>query len=365
MKKLLSVLLILVLCCGLMAGCGDKEEPAEIIGNPYADYTLSDYVTLPDYDSYTPEAVGEITVTDDEIMDTINEILETVAETKDVKKGKVEKGDTVKISFEGTLADGTSLPGMQSDSTVLTLGEGGWIDGFEESIYGATIGEPVTAELRFPDPYPNNNEVAGKDVTFVITVLSKVEKDIPELDTDFVKQYSDKKTVEEYKAYVAEQLEYLKLDERLGEIKTEIFEQIKEEATVKELIQEKIDAEISKIDTRYRDTAKAEGIEWEQYLDQTFKFDQAEYDAQLKDYAEDAVTEQMIVYAMAEKEGVEVTQQEYDNVLASVLNSVGLASAEEFKQYVGVSLDEYAEMYNVKLNLVLEKALTAIYERIS
>lgn len=365
MKKLLSVLLIFVLCFGLMTGCGDKEEKSEIIGNPYADYTLSDYVTLPDYDSYTPEEVGEITVTDEEIMTTINEILSTVASTKDVTKGKVEKGDTVKISFEGTLADGTSLPGMKSDSTSLTLGEGGWIAGFEESIYGATIGEPVTAELKFPDPYPNNNDLAGKDVTFVIKVLSKVEKDIPEFDNNFVKQYSDKKNVEEYKAYVAEQLEYLKMDERLGEIKTKIYDQIKKEAVVSGLIQEKVDAEVNKIDTRYRETAKAEGVEWEQYLDQTFKFDQAEYDAQLKEYAETAVNEQMIVYAMAEKEGIEVSQDEYDNVLTTVLNSVGLASAEEFKQYVGVSLDEYAEMYNVKLNLVLEKALTSIYDRIS
>lgn len=363
MKKILSVLLVVVLCFGLMTGCGGNK--GEIIGNPYADYNLAEYVTLPDYDSYVPEEVGEITVTDEDIEDAVNEILASAASTKDVTKGTVEKGDSVTISFEGTLADGTSVPGMSSESTSLTLGEGGWIEGFEESIYGATIGEPVTAELRFPDPYPKNTELSGKDVTFVITVLSKTESVLPELNEDFVKEYSDKKTVEEYKAYIAEELETMKRDERLGEIKTTIFNQIREEVVISELIQERVDEEIKLFDDRYKEQAELQGITWDEYRDQTFSFSQEEYDEQLKDYGESIVRDQMIAYAMAEKEKVGVTQEEYDNLLADVLASVGLSSKEEFQQYVGVSLEEYAEMSNVKLNLVIEKALDKIYERIS
>ena len=365
MKKILSLLLVFILCAGLMAGCGDKEKNEGIVDNPFADYTLSDYVTLPDYDSYTTEEVGEITVTDDEIEDAIKELLEATADSKDVTEGRVEKGDTVKISFKGTLADGTSLEGMQSDSTALTLGNGGWIDGFEESIYGATIGEPITAELKFPDPYPNNTDLSGKDVTFVITVLSKSEKVIPELNEDFVKKYSDKKTVDEFRTYVAEQLEISKTEERLGELRTDIYNQIKEEATVSEVIEEKVNEETAKVDMQYRQAAESQGIEWEEYLEQTFSFDQAEYDEQLKEYAESIVKEQMIIYALAEKESVEVTQEEYDAVLANLLSSTGLASEELFQQYMGISLDEYAEMFSLKLNLVLDKALTEIYDRIS
>ncbi|MBR5230498.1 MAG: FKBP-type peptidyl-prolyl cis-trans isomerase [Firmicutes bacterium] len=364
MKKFVSLLLVFVLCAGLMAGCGGKDGKSDIPGNPFEGYNLADYVTFPDYDSYTPEEPGEITVTDDEIMATINELLASVAGTEDVTEGKVEKGDSIKISFKGTLADGTSPDGMQSDSTALTLGQGRMIAGFEESIYGATIGEPITAELQFPDPYELNADLSGKDVTFVITVLSKSVKVIPELNEDFVKQYSDLKTVEEYKAYIGEQLEESKMDERLGEIKTDIYNRIKEEAVVSQVIEEQVNAEIATVDMSYRQAAESQGVEWEKFLEETFQFDQAEYDAELKSYAETVVKEKMLIYAMAEKEGVKITQEEYDTVLNDLLSSVGLSDAEQFQQYMGVSLEEYAEMFHIKLNLVLDKTLGVIYDRI-
>ncbi len=47
------------------------------------------------------------------------------------------------------------------------------IDGFEEGLYGAAIGDEVTLDLTFPDPYTANEDLSGKDVTFKVTVLSK------------------------------------------------------------------------------------------------------------------------------------------------------------------------------------------------
>ena len=60
------------------------------------------------------------------------------------------------------------------------------IDGFEEGLYGAAIGEEVTLDLTFPDPYTANEELSGKDVTFKVTVLSKNVSTMPEFDEDFV-----------------------------------------------------------------------------------------------------------------------------------------------------------------------------------
>ena len=63
MKKIISALLVSALCLGLvfMTGCGGGN-----IEMPYSQYDLTEYVTLPDYDSYTTEK-PDVTITDEEI----------------------------------------------------------------------------------------------------------------------------------------------------------------------------------------------------------------------------------------------------------------------------------------------------------
>lgn len=95
---------------------------------------------------------------------------------------------------------------MNSEGYDLTLGSGSMIDGFEEGIFGATIGEEVSLDLKFPDPYTNNEELSGKDVNFKVTVLSKNVKNVPELNEEFVKANSEQETVEDYKTAVAKEL---------------------------------------------------------------------------------------------------------------------------------------------------------------
>ena len=160
MKKIFTALIVLVICVTavfLMTGCGGSE--------PYSKYDLSEYITLPDYDSFDV-SVPEVSITDDDIKEELESRLEAAAETETVTEGKVKKGDAVTIKFEGTLDDGTSVDGMSSESYNLTLGSGSMIDGFEEGLYDAEIGKEVSLDLKFPDPYTNNEELSGKDVTF-------------------------------------------------------------------------------------------------------------------------------------------------------------------------------------------------------
>ena len=66
----------------------------------------------------------------------------------------------------------------------------------------------MTLDLTFPDPYQNNTDLSGKDVTFEVTVLSKTVENVPELTDQFVAEnYEDYSTVEALRAAVADSLE--------------------------------------------------------------------------------------------------------------------------------------------------------------
>ena len=243
MKKTTTRLLALSLCLALtvLTGCGSSKNQFKPPENLYDSLNLSEYVTLPDYNTYKTKAL-DVTVTDEQIEAEIESRLEAAATTEKVTEGSVEKGDKVEISYHGTLEDGTTEDGMNSDSYTLTLGEANMIDGFQEAIYGAKIGETITADLKFPDPYEINKELSGKKVTFEIKVLSK-EVTVPAaLDEEFVKANSEAKTVDEFRTLVAEELKTEAEDSPRADYETEIFNQIVEESEIIKYPEEQVQA---------------------------------------------------------------------------------------------------------------------------
>ena len=63
----------------------------------------------------------------------------------------------------------------------MTLGSGSFIDGFEDGLVGAVKGDQKDLNLTFPDSYPNNPDLAGKEVVFEVTVNAVKERSVPEL----------------------------------------------------------------------------------------------------------------------------------------------------------------------------------------
>lgn len=80
-----------------------------------------------------------------------------------------ENGDTVVIDYSGSV-DGEVFEGGTAQNQQLTLGSGSFIDGFEDAIIGHTVGESFDINVTFPDPYPNNPDLAGKEAVFAITI---------------------------------------------------------------------------------------------------------------------------------------------------------------------------------------------------
>ena len=358
MKKLLAITLAGVLIVGTVlatTGCGEKK--------PYEKYDLTEYITLPDYNSYKAEEPN-VVIKDSDVEDEIQNRLKSAAKTESVTEGTVDKGDSVTISFKGTLADGSSPSGMNSDSYNLTLGSGGMIDGFESGLYGAKISETVTLKLKFPDPYKNNEELSGKDVTFEVKVLSKNVQKVPEFNLDFVKENSENKTIEEYKAALAKDLEKQKYEKQLSDIKQNLYMKLVDETEVKKYPEKEVDEYFEELDSYYRDQAKSSGYEkWEDFLESQ-KMTQEDYDKQIKTLAEEYVKQEMVIYLFAKEEKIEVTDKEYDEFLQDNLKSAGFKDEEDFEKYVGMSLEKYAEQAKLSRNMLLTKELDTLYDKL-
>ena len=93
--------------------------------------------------------------------------------------------DQVRMDFTGKL-DGVVFEGGEAKNFALVLGVGRMLPDFEKAIPGMKAGETKSFEMTFPEDY-HGKDVAGKKVTFTITLHSVEAPRLPELDAEFVK----------------------------------------------------------------------------------------------------------------------------------------------------------------------------------
>lgn len=124
---------------------------------------------------------------------------------KSVKR-KSKKKDTLVIDFKGFIGD-EQFEGGTAEDQRLTLGSGQMIPGFEDGLIGAKAGEEVELNVTFPEDY-GNEELAGKEARFEVTVKETIETVLPEMNQEFFSKYGvDSDDEEAFKAEVVKNME--------------------------------------------------------------------------------------------------------------------------------------------------------------
>lgn len=153
-----------------------------------------------------------VEVNDSDVDEMIEKLRRQRSEWQTVERGAGE-GDRVVIDFEGKI-DKQTFEGGQASEVPIELGAGEVLEDLEKALYGVTAGESKSAKVRFPKDYPND-EVAGKKAVFDIYVHRVEERDMPELDDEFVKAFGiEEGGIEALKRDVRRNMQR-ELDERL------------------------------------------------------------------------------------------------------------------------------------------------------
>jgi trigger factor len=96
-----------------------------------------------------------------------------------------QNDDQVRMDFSGTLG-GVLFEGGEAKDFSLVLGQKRMLPEFEEAIIGMKKGETKSFDMTFPENY-HGKEVAGKQVTFTITLHSVEAPRLPELNAELAK----------------------------------------------------------------------------------------------------------------------------------------------------------------------------------
>ena len=293
---------------------------------PY-EYDVESMVKLGEYKGLTYTET-DVSVSDDEVESQINSTLTAHATAEQITDRAVEDGDTVNIDFEGKI-DGKTFDGGTASGASLTIGSGTFIDGFEDGLIGVKPGDKTTLKLKFPDEYKTNTDLAGKDVTFDVTVnYIKGDDIVPELDDDFVKglNIDDVSNVKEYRAYVKSQLQANKESEADKSKQSELLQQAVDNAEIKEIPEELVTQYATQYTDYYKQYASYFGLELSDFLTQYMNQTEEEFNQSAEDYGKERAGYMLVVSAIAKAEKVDVDAL-YDEKVAQYAEQSGYADA--------------------------------------
>lgn len=305
--------------CGEEIVSAPKVDIVQIeSGRPFlftAEVALKPEVTLGQYKGVK---VGkfDVVVTEEEVTAEIDRERDKNARTVEVTDRPVREGDIATLDFEGFL-DGEAFEGGKGENHPLTIGSHAFIPGFEEALVGAELNEETEVHVTFPEDY-QVAELAGCPAVFKCTVKRLQEKQLPELDEDFVSEVSEvSDTVEEYQEEIRKKLADRKAEEARAAKENAVVAAVIADARM-EIPEPMVETRQKQMVQDYAQRIQSQGISLEQYM-QITGMTMEKFLEQMKPQAMWQIQSRLVLEAVVAAEQITVSEEE----IAAELKKMG------------------------------------------
>ncbi len=292
-------------------------------------------------------------VTDEEVDQEIKTLQERNSRETDLDEGgKAEMGDICTIDFDGSI-DGVPFDGGKGSDYPLKLGSGNFIPGYEEQVAGHTLNETFDVKVSFPADY-HVKELAGKPAVFKTTIHKIQHIELPALDDDFAKDFTEFDTFDEYKKDVKAKIAKRHEDEADSAFESAVLDTLIEKVEA-EIPEAMYVAETENFVRDYDNRLRMQGLDLKTYFQYT-GLDLDKLRAQLRPQAEKQVKLRLALEKIAELEKLEATEEDINGEIKRIADAYQMKEEDVRK---AVPLDSVAEDMKVKkaMDLVKEKAV--------
>ena len=321
-----------------------------------ATFTNHPEVVLGEYKNLSaPKEVKEIT--DEDVDKEIENFRFRQGKLVDAPEdATVQDKDFITLDFKGYV-DGEPFEGGEGKDYPLSIGSKSFIEGFEDQLIGLKVGEEKKVEVTFTTEY-HAEELAGKPATFDCTVKSIKHRELPPVDDELAKQVSTFSTMEELRADIKKNL--VETAEKMAESaqQAKAIEIACDNTTVEipeKLVERRIDAMVNEMATRLMQ----QGMTLEQYL--TYAGTDI---MQLREsYKEDAKTRvkvDLMLNAVADKEGIKVSGEDIEKEIADMAAAFG-SNVKDVKKI----LKDEGRIMDLTYTILLKKSARFIVDNLA
>ncbi len=251
----------------------------------------------------------KVVVPDAEVAEALQRLAQARRETRPLETARpAAKDDVLVIDFRGTV-DGEEFPGMSGEGHHLELGGNRFVEGFEEQLIGAEVGQSRTVEVRFPETYVND-KLAGREAVFDVPI-NEIRESVPRPIDDALAKELGADDLETLRGTVRQQIEsdYKRLER--AQVKRKLLDKLAEahDFAVPEGM---VNSEFEAIWTQ---------IEEERSRGRSDPDDEGKSDDQLKaeyrEIADRRVRLGLLLSEIGRLNGIEVSQEEVNRAIAA------------------------------------------------
>jgi trigger factor len=333
----------------------DFEAPPEP-GKPFSFQAKVPVMPVPVLGEYKGLEVprDEVAVADEEVDRQVEKLREEFSELRVVEGRPVQEGDFVTLDFAGSL-DGEAVEQAGASDYVLEVGKNQLMPDLEQGLVGLSAGEQKTIPVSFPEDY-HAEEIRSKTLQFEVTVKEVKEKNLPALNDDFAKDVSEFETLLELRLDIRKKLQGMKEAAVDRRYRTLAVKMAADNASL-ELPDAVVDQQARDMVEDFAHSLAHQGTDLSQFMQITGQSVERMM-ADVRPQAEDQVRQTLVLDAVAETEGLEISEEELDKRLEEMAAATRM-EAPAFR----AALEESGRMRSVRQQLLREKAADLIVEQ--
>jgi len=197
-------------------------------------------------------------VGESDVKKTIDVLVKQRATYEPVKRA-AKKGDMVNLSLRASI-DGQEVESTDEQGVDLVLAEGGRVAEFDDNVIGSKPGVEKTFEITYPADH-KPEQLAGKTVSYQVTVNTVSQAKFPEVDADFARSLGvEDGDVEKMQSEIKESLSQEVSKRVRAKVKEQVFQALVETSNV-ELPKTLVGVEINRLMQMTQQNLQQRGVD--------------------------------------------------------------------------------------------------------
>lgn len=296
----------------------------------------------------------DVKVTNTDVDNEIKRIQENLAKLKMVKGRQAKEGDFLVVDSLGYIEEKV-VEGSKVEKQIIQLGKNIPPE-FNKKLMGCSAGDEKEIKVLVPKDV-KDKKIAGKEITYKVKIIEIKEKELPELNVDFVKTVGDYKTLDDFKKDVKNKLtkQIETLNKNNYELKLlEKVTDICEVKVPKVLIEREVEYMIKSLE----DDLKAKDLSLQDYY-KSIKTDEEKVKKEYEIVAEKRIKQELVLDKISQVENIQVTEKEVKDKIKTI--------AKEMKQdplKVEATLKKNNNLDGLKENLKRDKIINFINSKV-
>jgi len=239
----------------------------------------------------------------DSIEGEIKRMQENMAQLIPLDEGTaVENGHSVTVDYSFTV-DGFPQEDSTADDAMIEVGTNRLLPGFEEQLVGMKCGEHKKFSVTLPEGF-HNQEAAGKEGVFQVTIKEIKLKELPELDDEFAQQFGDYETMEQLREKMVEYHQKQETERIENEVKERIIKALIDKNPLdvpQSMVKRQLDHMLENLKNRLKS---------QQMSIEMMGLDEEGFRVRFRDSAEEKVKGGLLLMALIDKENISIGDED-------------------------------------------------------